>query len=276
MINIKREEDNIININNLNVNIDAFNPYAGNYKFDYDGRTYFFKVCNSNEVFNEIFADKLADKLGVDHAHYDYGVLNGNKGALSTSVYGEGEEYVPLFSVANNLCIRTGYANTAETMKRKILPKLCFLKRKEELEKYLNIFAFDIITANSDRHDENLGFIRTKQGNRFRISPIFDNGLICSLPSVRDHIYFQGLSNKGYDNKYNDVVEEFFTTPEYADYLVNMLDKVSLKELCSIIREINEEYPNTFEGDHEFNIYSELNNNLNSIKYLKKEFYRGK
>jgi hypothetical protein len=155
MINLKKEENGIINIDNLNVNIDAFNPFRGNYKFVKNNQLYYFKVCDEKETFREVFACEFADKFKIDHAKYDIGVLDGNMGAISTSVHKLDEVYIPLTLISKKLNINCGYANTIETMDKKILPALCSYRKEEELTKYIRMFIFDILLANDDRHDEN-------------------------------------------------------------------------------------------------------------------------
>jgi hypothetical protein len=274
MINLKKDENGIININNLNVNIDAFNPFRGNYKFVKDNQLYYFKVCDEKETFREVFACEFADKFNIEHAKYDIGILDGNMGALSTSVHDIDEEYVPLNVIAKKLHVNAGYANTIETMDIRILPALCFSKKQEELSKYIRMFIFDILLANDDRHEENTGFI--KKGRKFRIAPIFDNGFIASDFAIENHSYSEGISNKKSDEFRQDVIQEFFQNKKYAKYLAEELEKLSFMDLCSLVEDINRKYPYKFNEAYEQTILKELERNINTLNECKEYYYHPK
>ena len=273
MINLKKDENGIININNLNVNMDYFSPIEGKYSFYKDNQLYFFKSCSEEEAFREVFACEFANKFNIEHASYDVASLDEHFGVMSSSVYGVNEEFIPLSVISSKLNIENGYVNTVETMKTKILPRICFYNKKEELINYIRIFVFDILLANNDRHLDNIGFIY--KDHKYRFAPIFDNGLIINDKSINEHIYSQGISNDLYSTDNNYVVIEFLSS-NYSKDLVEELEKLSIEDLYNLVKEINAKYPYKFNQKYEEYVLNRLNQNLNTLNDYKDKYYNPK
>ena len=275
MVNLRRLTNGIIDINNLNVNVEAFNTFYGKYSFCYDYNYYFVKICDEKEIFNEIFAAKFADKMGINHANYDICRYNGDLGAISTSVYKGEEKFIPLIVASLDTIPKNGTANTIQSMKRYILPSLCFFNQNEELKKYIDIFMFDILLGNGDRHEDNIGFIKNK--NKYSIAPIFDNGNIGKDVAVFQHIYSQGLDNRKYDpTSISDTIYEIFMNKKYGKILATYLEKYSFKDFEEIVKSINEEYTYEFDKEYEIFLLNRLKSNLKILNEFKVDFYDSK
>lgn len=270
MIKLEKDSNGIININNLNVNLDCLDPFSVKYRFVLNDKLYYFKSCGFEEIFNEIFACEFADKFNYEHAHYDVASLGYNIGVLSTSVYDLNEEFIPLGNITKFVHVNPSYINTIESMDKKILPKLCPFKKKEELIKYIRMFVFDILLANDDRHLDNAGFI--KKGIHYRIAPLFDNGLIVSDTAINNQIYAQGVSNDLYDCYNNYVIEEFLCS-KYSKILVEELNKLSFEDLFNLVKDINANYKYKFDLDYETDVLDKLNTNLDNLNKLKRKYY---
>ncbi len=52
---------------------------------------------------------------------------------------------------------------------------------EEDMNNLINVFIFDIITSQGDRHADNWSIIRNNKDNSIRICPLYDNSGICSL-----------------------------------------------------------------------------------------------
>lgn len=270
MIKLEKDKNGIVNINNLNVNLDCLSDVDAKYKFVKDNQIYYFKASSEKEAFREVFACEFADKLNIEHANYDIASIDDHFGVISESIYGIDEEFIPLCDISDKLNIKKGYANTVETMQKKILPRLCFLNRKEELIKYIRMFVFDILLANDDRHEGNTGFIY--KGSKYRLAPLFDNGNIVSDLCLRNQIYCQGISNDLFDDENNYVIIEFLSS-KYAKYLVEELEKLSINDLLSLVNEINEKYEYKFDIRYEQQMVEQLGENLNKLNDLKNKYY---
>ncbi len=271
MLNLRKDENGIININNLNVNMDYFSPIEGKYSFYKDNQLYFFKSCSEEEAFREVFACEFADKFNIEHANYDVASIDEHFGVVSTSVYNQDEKFIPLSIISSKFNIDYVYANTFETMRNIILPRLCYFNRKEELINYIRIFVFDILLANNDRNESNIGFIY--KDHKYRVAPIFDNGLIVNDKSINEHIYCQGISNDLFNTENNYVIVEFLSS-EYSNYLVDELEKLSMEDLYSLVEEINNKYAYNFDKSYEELVLKKLDKNLNTLNDYKNMYHK--
>ena len=52
---------------------------------------------------------------------------------------------------------------------------------EDSMDKLINMFIFDIITSQGDRHADNWGIIINRKNNTIRICPLYDNSGICHL-----------------------------------------------------------------------------------------------
>ena len=126
--------------------------------------------------------------------------------------------------------------------------------------------------GNDDRNNCNIGFI--KKDNEYRLSPLFDNGLIVNDPAIDKHLYSQGISKDKFENNYsNDVIEEFFLSKRYGYLLADELEKLNITDLYSLIDDINVKYKYEFDTDYELYVLKRLDKNLRVLNEYKKEFY---
>ncbi len=271
MIKLDKDSNGIININNLNVNIDMFNPDRCGFNFVKDETRYFFKRSGKEETFKEIFASLVADKMGIEHANYDIATFGDNEGVVCNAVNKQDEEFISFGQIRSKLKISYRYDDSIDTMKKKILPKICLFNSKEELDKFINVFIFDILMANSDRNHGNTGFI--KKGNNYRFSPLFDNEDIISSNAIDEHIYSFSVVNRKFDGLHHDTIIDFFNNKNYGYLLSDAIDNFNLEDLYDLVEEINQIYPNKFDKDYEIHVLSELKRNLQILKEYRYDYY---
>ncbi len=136
-----------------------------------EGVLYFFKESYNNEkgkfykyeFYSEVIASFLGKMLGFDVLEYQIAVFNDKIGCLSQSMINEDEELIEggkyLKSFDNTFIIEN------EKPKDKYTYQLieATLKKFNLLEisysKLIEMIIFDAIIGNSDRHQENWGFI---------------------------------------------------------------------------------------------------------------------
>ena len=155
----------------------------------YKKDNYFYKLNKcGNEGYTEYLVSRLlknSNLLDCAFVDYEYCKINGVLGCRSKSFLNDNEEFVSINSLYTQL---TGASNLAD--------KLCTLSNATErldyilniverfgisrvsFKEYLNIILqLDLLIGNTDRHVHNYGLIYNKRLNRFRLAPIFDNGL---------------------------------------------------------------------------------------------------
>lgn len=122
---------------------------------------YLYKKGNENEIFSEIFCSKLAKKLNIPTAEYEY--INGY---IRTKNFAKSFNYEPISSIAGE---DDSYENVFNSI----------LELNEDLiDQYLLLIWFDALVNNVDRHNENLGILRNKSnGSIVSLAPNFDNNM---------------------------------------------------------------------------------------------------
>lgn len=144
-------------------------------------------------IYAELIVEELAKKLGIPAAHYDLIKMldeNGNEvlGVLSESIVDrdKDEQLVSLasligdeFSASDKFTDFTSYEFTVDKLREKLLADGYDEEMVENLIiDYKKMLAFSILTADTDKHPENVAFIKGKDENGknvIRVSPIFDS-----------------------------------------------------------------------------------------------------
>lgn len=151
------------------------------FSFEYDGEKYFYKYNWIGIPYNELVAEELLKDFGISCVSYDLAVCSGKKGNISKTfkkekaIYIDGEEILSNFwsndkyiETHNNLediwdALEYRYDNYPN--KRKIIEKL--------MKKIVNIFVFDIISCQYDRHSVNWQIMESD--DEIDIAPLYDN-----------------------------------------------------------------------------------------------------
>ena len=149
----------------------------------------------------------------------------------------------------------------------------------DSMDKLINMFIFDIITSQGDRHADNWAIIRNNQTNSIRVCPLYDNSGICELnrKNAINNIckYVESLnnpnihiqkkqkikklleatidhSNSGLKVDINDIetknknrimLAEFinFSSQEFNDKIMRFVNQINENELDSIFMEIEQQ-----------------------------------
>ena len=174
------------------------------FPFEMNGKKYYFKFNMSRlDVYNELIAEELAKDYGISCAHYDLGSFHGFQGVITEDFVKDKDTYF------------NGY-NIMEKVFKDRKDKLFYSIRNNNLAFYrtvldddnfkalINIFIFDALTGNCDRHESNIGFIKNDRGTF--ISPIFDNEKIVSNLSIENGFYRLSVDE-------DDDLDIFFNDP---------------------------------------------------------------
>lgn len=154
------------------------------FSFEYEGKEYFYKYNDNIALYNELVAEELAQDFGIDHVNYYLAIFDNHQGYISESYKKDNVDYIfgsdllyecygymtenRNIEEFNNLesiwdALEYHYANNPN--KNQIISNL--------MSQIVNMFIFDIIICNYDRHSDNWEIMET--ANEIKLAPIYDN-----------------------------------------------------------------------------------------------------
>lgn len=255
-------------LDNMNINIEKED--AQTIEYTYNDKRYMYKRSKSGAFYNEIVAEKIANRLGIPCCHYILTHYN-DKTGVSTEMF-DRTNYVDLYYILKCVYGKVTYHGLLDEKRHDYKYKTknnlediwyaldtVFATRKNSQEivkdlmsKIVKVFLFDIVIANSDRHAENIGFIVTE--NSVDLAPIFDNDFMLSEFALYDHDYsvfieendylvMKEFINRDYNKRYPNTLEKFFniSATEYEDEIKEMLNVISKESLEDIFSELEQE-----------------------------------
>ena len=252
-MNGARDNLGFIEIDKLDVNIEEVNK---NIKvFFYNDKKYYFKQCKKiEEVYNELIAEEIAQDYGINCSHYDLASYNGFIGVISEDFIKENK-----YTSINTILTQT---YKSEISKHNNLEDIWCAFDYIYKDKYIvsnlmdeliNIFIYDIITGNIDRHVDNYGIIETE--NSIKFSSLFDNEKILSLDSIKNGIYSIGIDE--YD--YHACSCNYSITDNFINKFLSFSDETYLFLLLQKLNIINDENINIVLNRVENKIHSDIN-----------------
>lgn len=179
-LQLKRDSYGIMDLDNLDISDITYIRF-GNYKnfsFVFEGEKFFFKTCNGlMNIYNELLAEVIAEKYGVNCVHYDLGSFNGMIGVVSKNFVAENDSFYHLSSFIDDF--HNNVEDIIQVLKYHYHDMNIINNLRSQL---INILVFDILIANHDRHTDNLGIIESDMGVNF--CPLFDNELMLDYRSI--------------------------------------------------------------------------------------------
>lgn len=168
-----RDTDGFIDLDRL----DNFN-YDENRKvirFTYNDEEYFYKERSKSglydmRIISELLAYEIGTYLNLDCVYYDIAKSNNKYGVISKSFLNKGDNIITMTNLLNKY---EASSISLEEIWSKLNEKYNLDVVKTIMNNYVNIFLFDIIIGNGDRHTDNIMLI--KNGDDIRTAPIFDN-----------------------------------------------------------------------------------------------------
>ena len=120
-----------------------------------------YKKGNKEEIFSELFCSKLAKKLKIPTAVYEY-----DDGFIRSKNFADKYNFEPMSSLASD-------DDSFDHVFSVLLPL-----GKKFTKRYITLCWFDCLVNNVDRHNENCGLMRDKKtGKIVDLAPNFDNNL---------------------------------------------------------------------------------------------------
>ena len=224
----------------------------------FGGERYIMKFQTKSEFgprFNHVsehLGSRIFSLLGIDSQDTQLGTYRGEGVVLCRNFLNEGEFFVPFNDVGES-SLDTDSEHHAYTYED--ITHLIEINRKltdvdGTKERFWDIFIVDALLGNFDRHGGNWGFI--KKDNRYRLSPVFDNGS-CLFPQMNsdeemenimgspeltnDRVYRFPTSqiklNRG-KSSYHEVIGSL-RFPECNDALRRIVPRVDLDRISGLI-----------------------------------------
>jgi len=139
-------------------------------------------VDRCNGEYAELICDELAKQAGIETAKYDMITYKGERGLITENMCKPGEEMISLYELVGNgpnttypdvIDINYIFESLPEKLKLEGLDDesidACMLKLRKQL-------LFDLCVMETDRHTENISFIKSKTDGKvsMRLSPMYD------------------------------------------------------------------------------------------------------
>lgn len=264
-----REDDGFIDISEFKIN--KLNNSRHVYTLNTNNKTYYFKYIDYiSDVYNELIAEEIAKDYNIPHIHYDLASYNGNIGVISESFLKEDEVYTSISNILKKVYLNDDKNHNNLT---DLWDTFDILFNNEELtskliNKIINIFIFDILIANNDRHDENYGIITSN--NNIDVSPIHDNSCMLSEISLYDNEY--GIMVEQDDN---DTIEDFLniSSPEFTELLKSKLWIIEEDNINKILDRVEKRINRKIEDNIKDKIKNKFSLQLNKLNsYIKNNY----
>lgn len=266
MLDKYRNKEGFIDINNTPYTADI----TERFKLIIDGVGYYFKYTTPEMLYNELIAEELAKKLNIPCAHYDIGKVNERYIVLSEDFIKEGYTFTPMSAI-----IKERKNNNLEVIwdhLMKIYDDYDLVAKL--MDQIVNIFLFDVVSANSDRHFRNYGILSNEKETN--ITPVFDNERILDVSRcIEEQRYNLGVDYasdmfKSPKNSLNKFL--FYSDRRYTERLKNMLWAISPDSVEDILTKVEERVKTSLPESTKKIVRERFSRNLNmieeSIKYV--------
>lgn len=224
----------------------------------FEGRRYIMKFRTRSEFgprFNHVsehLGSEIFALLGIPSQETELGTYMGEEVVLCRNFLLENEQFVPFNDVGeSSLDTDSGHHSYSyDEIVHLIEVNRKLTDTEGTRERFWDIFVVDALLGNFDRHGGNWGFI--KKDNRYRLSPVFDNGsclfpqmgsdaemseIIGSPERTDDRVYrfpTSQIKMNGKKSSYHEVIGSL-RFPECNDALKRIAPRVDLDRISELI-----------------------------------------
>jgi hypothetical protein len=220
MINIERDSFGAIDYTLLRKNSKysfISNVDNNTILINYDNIYYYLKKCrNLDYLYNELVAQELALDYNIDCTEYDLFVDEENYGTISKRIYDNNSSFIIMQDLIDN----TNYTTSLDDLWLLFNNKYGYINATTIMNQLINMFIFDIIIGNSDRHSLNYGIIYSNV-SAF-LAPLFDNEMLFSDYALDDK-YFSIFVNRSDSKKKIGTFNSLKKIMEYDSKYFNKL-----------------------------------------------------
>lgn len=221
------------------------------FSFNYNNDEFFYKYKNNIIPYNELIANELLKDFNLPHIEYDLATFGTKKGVISKNyknnnfnyIYGEeillnfwnDDRYIEEHNNLDDIWDALEYRYHNYENKREIISHL--------MNRIVQIYIFDIITCQSDRHSQNWEIMESE--NLIDIAPIYDNERI--FLSNGKSAFISLTMNDDFNQNILSSIKDFkqVSSEKYANLIREKLWIISDENLHSIFERIENktEYP---------------------------------
>ena len=125
---------------------------------------------------SEYIGSHIFSMLGIETQETQLGLYNGENVVVIKDFLDEEEVFIPFNGVGDSSLEqdKEKYQYSYEDIIEMLNDNVRLTDVEQTIELFWDMFIVDALIANFDRHGSNWGFI--KKDNKYRLSPIFDNG----------------------------------------------------------------------------------------------------
>lgn len=255
-----RGSDGIINLNQLNIELNDFT------NFYYEGKQYFIKWSDKILLLNELVAAEIAKDFGILSVRYAYARCDYNDFfygdcVISECAYHDNDKVYNLSDLVDDKLTLEDIWNALE------------IKYKDEdivsalMDEIVNVFLFDILIANDDRHS--LNFFIVENENGVHVAPLFDNEyMLCDSSINFQHYSIKVDEGNPYYKFIPENLSRFLQISDkrYLDRLESKLWIITPSNLNIIFERIEKRTGFQFSDDYKEGIKEEFNINHSMIE----------
>lgn len=272
-----RNENGFIDVDSLIDNESNQIEYLNDVKTKFwlitnDGR-YFFKAVKHREyLYKELIAEELAKDFGIPCAHYDVAVFNDFTGVISKDIFKKDDNHFYL----SQLLITEKYNNLEDIW------DMLLLSYRDEgiagklMKQLVDIFMFDVLIGNTDRHSENMELVENENGVNF--APIYDNLFMLKRYAIENGIYSITIDRDDSESKIrcdenNNLLYRFLnvSTDEYLEIFKSKLWVISEENISNAINRVQKRIRHEIDEDIKEFIKERFNmNNMYINRVLKR------
>lgn len=273
------------------------------FSFIYNGTKYYYKSDPNSNPYSELLINCLANDYGIPSVLYDLATVKDTKGVISkdftkpnTNIISGKDiivEYIKYLNKKNNIDDIEDileHINNLEDIWNALDYHYRDLPNKLEIvsnlmNQIVDLFIFDILTYQSDRHFNNWSII--EEDDNISLAPIYDNELTALVDSEYSRLmpasYVLAVDSFSLDD-INKELEKFIDVSEF-NYKELIKDKMWIisndnlkKAFSDIEKKIGYPIPKKIK-ENSLNLFREHRNNLEEVLNIKKEksdIYAGK
>ena len=260
--------ENIINLDKYSLVYDNDDSI---YTFMVDNKKYFFKKNGYDNSINELVGEELAKDFGLSYVHYDFVKYNNEYGVIS-------EDFIKNKKYTNFIEILL-YEYDEKYFEREVFNLYDIwnsLSKKYKDDKLVyklmnqltDIFIFDFLIGNNDRHDGNIGILEDENG--INITPVFDNELLLEESKALDSVL-------KVDDEYVDDWRMSFTkfitqsSEKYKDKVKDKMWIIDEENIRSVIERVEKRINSKLREDYKKYIILGFENRREELERLLNE-----
>lgn len=221
--------------------INDFRSFA----FMYQGTKYYYKYVGYLKKYNELIAEELAHDFGIKCAKYDVALINGKEIVISEDILKEKDAFTRLSDIVKD----RSHNSLEDIWSAFIRMEMDYDTIAILMDEIVDMFLFDALISNKDRHPSNYGIVENKEG--IHLAPLYDNYAILDITDcIEKQAYALNVSHEEVGlftplrgNTLNQFLEE--SDKRYTERLRSKLWIISEENIENVIARVERKIHST-------------------------------